>query len=218
MAALDVTIRDQRPDDADAVFAVVRAAFADDPAVAPLEADLGGRDDSVGFVAEADGRVVGHVRITRCWIDAEDALVEARVLSPLSVVPDAQGRGVGGALVERAVAAAEATGVPVVVLEGDPGYYARLGFGHAAELGLTPASPRVPAAAFQAVRFPAYEGWMRGPIVYPETFWTHDAVGLRGDVLAEVRAALGEQPPELVITFPRGRSRGGPPLAKPVRE
>jgi putative acetyltransferase len=174
------------------VFAVVLAAFADDPAVAPLEADLAARDDSQGFVAETEDGVVGHVRITRCWIDAEAALVEARVLSPLSVAPAVQGRGVGGALVARAVAAAEATGVPVVVLEGDPGYYARLGFRPAAELGLAPASRRVPPPAFQAVRFPAYQGWMRGPIVYPETFWAHDAVGLRGAVLADVRATLGD--------------------------
>jgi putative acetyltransferase len=192
VTGLEWTIREQDIDDADAVFAVALAAFADDPTVAPLEADLGARSDSVGFVAEADGRVVGHVRITRCWIDAEDALVEALVLSPLSVVPDAQGRGVGGALVARAVAAAEATGVPVVVLEGDPGYYSRLGFRPASELGITRASPRVPAPAFQAVRFAAYEAWMRGQVVYPETFWTHDAVGLRGAELAEVRAALGE--------------------------
>ena len=189
---LEIDVREQRPDDAADVFAVVLGAFADDPTVAPLDADLAARSDSRGFVAVHDGRIVGHVRITRCWIDAEDALVEARVLSPLSVAPDVQGRGVGGALVARAVEAAEATGVPAIVLEGDPRYYSRLGFGPAAELGLTPASPRVPAAAFQAVRFPAYEPWMRGQIVYPETFWTYDAVGLRGAELAEVRVALGE--------------------------
>ena len=192
MTALDVTIRQQRPGDCDAVFAVVLAAFADDPTVAPLDADLARRDDSHGYVAELEGAVVGHVRITGCWIDAEHALAPALVLSPLSVAPDVQGRGVGTALVARAVAESEAAGAPVVVLEGDPGYYSRLGFRPAAELGIAPASPRVPAPAFQAVRLAAYEHWMRGPIVYPETFWTHDAVGLRGDTLAEVRAELGE--------------------------
>ena len=188
---LAIDVREQRPDDGEDVFAVLLAAFADDPTVAPLDADLARRTDSRGFVAEHDGRVVGHVRLTRCWIDAERALVEALVLSPLSVAPDVQGRGVGGALVARAVAEAETTGVPAVVLEGDPGYYGRLGFGPAAELGITPASPRVPAAAFQAVRFAAYESWMRGQIVYAETFWAHDAVGLRGDDLSAARDELG---------------------------
>ena len=189
---LEIRVRAQQPGDADAAFSVILTAFDDDPTVAPLDADLARRSDSRGYVAEHDGRIVGHVRLTRCWVDAERALVEALVLSPLSVSPDVQGRGVGTALVGRAVAEAESSGAPAVVLEGDPGYYSRLGFRPAAELGIAPASPRVPAPAFQAVRFAAYEHWMRGPIVYPETFWTHDAVGLRGDTLAEVRAALGE--------------------------
>jgi putative acetyltransferase len=188
---LEIRVRAQQPGDADAVFSVILAAFDDDPTVAPLDADLARRSDSRGYVAEHDGRIVGHVRLTRCWVDAGRALVEALVLSPLSVSPDVQGRGVGTALVGRAVAEAESSGAPAVVLEGDPGYYSRLGFRPASELGITPASPRVPRAAFQTVRFPAYDAWMRGQIVYPEPFWTHDAVGLRGDTLAEVRAALG---------------------------
>jgi putative acetyltransferase len=189
---LPVTLRAQRPDDARQVFAVVLDAFADDPTVAPLDADLARHAESWGFVAEHDGRVVGHVRLTRCWIDAEPALVPALVLSPLSVAGDAQGRGVGLALVARAVTEAETLGAPVLVLEGDPGYYSRAGFVPAAELGITPASPRVPAPACQVVPLPFYEGWMRGPVVYPETFWTHDAVGLRGERLATVREALGD--------------------------
>ena len=32
---------------------------------------------------------------------------------------------------------------------------------------------------------------MRGRLVYADTFWAHDCVGLRGDVLQQAREALG---------------------------
>ena len=185
------TVREQRPDDADAVRSVVGRAFSDDPDVAPLDADLARLLGTSAYVAVDRDEVVGHVRLTWCWIDAEERLVDVLVLSPLSVDPDHQRRGIGAALVARAVQRAEELGVPAVFLEGDPAYYGRLGFGPAAGLGVGPASPRVPALAFQAVAFAAFEPWMTGRIVYPDVFWRHDAVGLRGDTLAEVRATLG---------------------------
>ena len=185
------TVREQRPDDASAVRSVIGRAFSDDPDVAPLDADLARLAGTSAYVAVDRERVVGHVRLTWCWIDAEERLVDVLVLSPLSVDPDHQRRGIGAALVARAVRRAEELGVPAVFLEGDPGYYGRLGFGPASDVGIAPASARVPTAAFQAVAFPTFEDWMSGRIVYPDVFWRHDAVGLRGATLAEVRAALG---------------------------
>ena len=121
---------------------------------------------------------------TRGWIDAEARLVEVLVLSPLSVAPEWQRRGIGRALVAHAVAEAKRAGVPAVFLEGDPAYYARLGWRPASELGVTPPSARIPEPAFQAVPLPAWEPWMRGALVYADTFWAFDCVGLRGDSLA----------------------------------
>jgi putative acetyltransferase len=185
-------VREQRDEDRDAVLDVITRAFVDDPLVALLDADLATLPGSSAFVAEVAGKVVGHVRLTWCWIDAEEALVDALVLSPLSVDPSAQRTGIGRALAARAVQRAEELGSPAVFLEGHPAYYSRLGFRPAAELGVTPASRRVPAAAFQAVRFTIFEPWMRGGLVYPDPFWRHDAVGLRGEVLAAARAELGD--------------------------
>ena len=69
--------------------------------------------------------------------------------------------------------------VPVVFLEGNPGYYSRLGFVGGAQQGFRKPSLRIPDAAFQAVRLPAHESWMTGTLVYSEPFWRLDAVGLR---------------------------------------
>ena len=191
-AGATTQIREQQAADAPAVARVLAAAFADEPAVVGLEAALARRPDSTGFVAVADGEVVGHVRITRGWVDAPERAVDVMVLSPLSVAPARQRRGIGEALAARAVAEADARGAPAILLEGDPGYYSRLGWAPAADLGITPPSPRIPSAACQVVRLAGYEPWMRGPLVYADAFWEHDCVGLRGEDLARVRAALGE--------------------------
>ena len=112
------------------------------------------------------------------------------VLSPLSVAPEWQSRGIGRALVAHAVAEAERAGVPAVFLEGDPAYYRRLGWRPASELGVTPPSDRIPEPGCQAVQLPGWEPWMRGALVYADTFWALDFAGLRGDRLARARAMV----------------------------
>ncbi len=192
------TIRAAGVEDRGAIAEVHRAAFAEEgPAIVDVLQAL--RDsDAVRdeLVIEADRgagpEVVGHVALSRGWLDAERALVEVDVLSPLGVHPAAQGRGAGAALVAAALDAARVRGVPAVFLEGDPAYYARLGFAAARELGFDRPSVRIPWAAFQVVLLPAHEPWMTGRLVYPEAHWRADTVGLRGEVLAEVRQHLGD--------------------------
>jgi putative acetyltransferase len=183
-------IRPQITSDRHGVRDVLASAFGRAEVVA-LEEALAARADSFGFVAELDGRVVGHVRLTGSWIDAEPRLVEVLVLSPLSVLPEFQRRGIGRGLAELAVEQARATGVPAVFLEGSPAYYSRLGWRPAAELGVTPPSVRIPAPGFQVVRFEGWEAWMHGALIYAEPFWANDCVGLRGEPLAAVREGEG---------------------------
>lgn len=188
-------IRDEQPDDAAAVRAVHEAAFVDEPVVADLLEPLRSRTaplQAIGVVAEVDGEVVGHVLLTHGWLDARARLVDIHVLAPLGVRPDHHGRGIGSALVRAGVAESQARGVPAVVLEGDPGFYGRLGFVAGADLGLRRPSRRIPVRASQVLAGPAYEPWMAGTVVYPEVFWAYDAVGLRDPQLAEVEAALGD--------------------------
>ena len=191
-SAVDVAIRRQAPEDAAAVRDVVGRAFGAHDDVVDLEEALAQRADSSGFVALIGDQVVGHVRLTRGWIDAEERLVEVLVLSPLSVVPEWQRRGIGRTLVAHALAEAKRAGVPALFLEGDPAYYARLGWRPASELGVTPPSNRIPKPACQAVELRGWEPSMSGALVYADTFWAFDCVGLRGDRLARTRASLGD--------------------------
>jgi len=175
-----VIVRAERASDLPETREVVAAAFGDEPVselLDGLRASSAWRD--LSFVAEQDGRVVGHVAFTRGWLDAPQRLVEVLVLSPLSVLPSSQGTGVGSALVRRTLELLQDRPEPLVFLEGSPSYYGRLGFRPGGPHGFTAPSTRIPPAAFQFAVLPSYQGWMTGALVYPDAFWEHDSVGLR---------------------------------------
>jgi putative acetyltransferase len=190
------SVRRARDSDAPAIRAVTTRAFDGNgdhgEHVADLVDALAAGPARVSLVAELDGEVVGHVLLSRAWIDVERELVEALVLSPLSVDPPVQHTGIGTGLVGAALAASEADAVPAVFLEGSWDYYSRFGFVAGDSRGFTRPSARIPGPAFQVVVLPAWQQWMTGAVVYPDAFWQADLVGLRGARLAEARAAVGE--------------------------
>jgi putative acetyltransferase len=160
---------------------VITRAFGDDGRVAGLAAALRARsDEQASLVAVEDGRVVGQTHLSVSWVDARSAPVAVLTLSPLSVLPSRQGRGIGTQLLARAREAAERLEAPLLFLEGDPKYYAGRGWLGAADLGFTPPSTRIPLPAFQVTPLARYDaGSMQGALIYNDTFWAHDCVGLR---------------------------------------
>jgi putative acetyltransferase len=115
------------------------------------------------------------------WVDARERLVEVLVLSPLAVAPTHQSRGIGTRLLSAARKRAESLGAPLLFLEGDPGYYSARGWRAAGELGFSPPSTRIHWPAFQVVTLRGYDPTtMRGTLIYNDTFWSHDRVGMRG--------------------------------------
>jgi putative acetyltransferase len=135
--------------------------------------------DGLSLVAKHDGQIVGHVMFTRSLLDTPRRLVEVQVLSPLAVMPEHHKRGIGSALVRDGLKALAERAIPLVFLEGNPGYYSHFGFASGCEQGFRKPSLRIPDDAFQAIKLPGYEPWMTGTLVYAEPFWRHDAVGLR---------------------------------------
>ena len=179
-----------------AVAAVIEAAFGGGsaghgPRVARLWDDV----RRAGLVldellAEDGGVVAGHVGVSHAWLDARRALVDVAVLSPLSTAPGHRCRGTGTALLAAAVDASRATGRPLLLLEGDPGFYGARGFEPAARHGVEPATRRTPEPALQVVRLDGHQEWMTGRLVYPDVWWRHDAAGLRDPDLAAVERSL----------------------------
>ncbi|MFC8731332.1 GNAT family N-acetyltransferase [Luteimicrobium sp. NPDC057192] len=183
-----MTIRAAAPADSPAVDAVVAAAFgAHGPRVLEMMHRLDATEATrLDLVADEDDDVVGHVRLSRAWIDASERLVEILMLTPLAVEPSRQSQGIGTLLLDTALAAADAAHSPAVVLEGSPGFYARRGFVPAASHGLLRPSRRIPEPAFQVAPLSAHLPWMVGRVVYPEAMWQTDTVGLRDPELEQL--------------------------------
>jgi putative acetyltransferase len=116
-------IRPAVPEDHAGIDAVESAAFGARGQVVVALVHRLRRSEAVRseLVAEVGGRVVGHVLVSRGWIDATPRLVDVHVLSPLAVDVGWRGRGVATRLLERAVVDSAAV-VPAVFLEGDPAF------------------------------------------------------------------------------------------------
>jgi predicted N-acetyltransferase YhbS len=79
----------------------------------------------LSLVALEKGRIVGTVRL---WHVTAGRGRPALLLGPLAVHPNAQKRGIGAALMQRALDEATQRGHTAVLLVGDAGYYGRFGF------------------------------------------------------------------------------------------
>ncbi len=110
--------------------------------------------------------------MTPCPVEAVGSRVVGEVLAigPVAVLPAAQFRGVGSALMTAAMGLAIARSSPAVVLLGHPSYYPRFGFTPARTIGLEPPARAWPDEAWLARRLPAWTDGMRGTVRYPEAF------------------------------------------------
>lgn len=193
-----VSLRRETPADADAVAAVVSAAFVRKAVVLPQLVTalrpfsrFGHDPGPLSMVAEVGGAVVGHVMLTLSRVDAWERLVDVLALSPLAVLPQHQQRGIGGLLVAAAIELAIEVGAPALFLEGSPKFYGARGFAAAEPLGFRRPSHRVPKPAFQVALLPGHEDWMTGTLVYAHPFWDLDCVGLRDRAFVERLEAMG---------------------------
>lgn len=168
-----LTIRPERPEDHDAIAAVVAAAFGS-PVEARLVERIRASDEyrpSLALVAEHDGAVVGHVMVSDAELHTPDGVRRLTMLSPLAVAPDHQKDGIGGDLVRTVCGLADEAGEALVVLEGSPTYYGRFGFEPSATYGIRlPIPDWAPPEASQVLWLGEVDPAMTGDVVYPSAF------------------------------------------------
>lgn len=170
------SIRPESPEDRDAVRDVLVTAFGDTQVADGVDRirDSWIYRPTTSLVAEADGIVVGFVMITGCTIVNDAGERVAAMLTPLGVRPEHQGRGIGSSLVRAAVTRAEGAGEPLVLLEGSPVYYGRLGFEDARRHGIdVPVVDGAPPEAGQVRLLRSYdaaEPSLRGRLTYPPVY------------------------------------------------
>ncbi|WP_329055510.1 N-acetyltransferase [Amycolatopsis sp. NBC_01488] len=167
-------IRRETPADRTAIHAIHRDDFRREPGVTPVEAPLvdelradGDLLDALSLVAVRDGEVVGHVCCSRARV-GEDT-TSAVGLGPLGVLPGHQATGVGSALVHAVLGAADALGYGLVVLLGNPAYYARFGFVTASTLSIAAPDPAW-GKNFQARTLTGYQPTQAGAFEYAPAF------------------------------------------------
>jgi putative acetyltransferase len=102
---------------------------------------------TVSLVAEADGRVVGHIAFSPVTI--ADGSPHWYGLGPVSVLPAYQRRGIGSALIQDGIVRLKELGAQGCCLVGHPEYYGRFGFQHIPGLFVE----GVPDEAFFALSF-----------------------------------------------------------------
>ncbi|BDT93908.1 MULTISPECIES: GNAT family N-acetyltransferase [Nocardia] len=177
-------IRRERADDAAAIAAVHRSAFAPryasagtsgdrvdaDPPEVDLVAQL--RSDegwipTLSLVAIEHDSVVGHLCLTRAAVGPFPVLA----LGPIGVLADHQGAGVGSALMHAALGAADALDEPLIGLLGSLEFYPRFGFVPAARLGITPDDPAW-ISHFQVRSLSAYDSQIVGEFRYADPFYS----------------------------------------------
>jgi predicted N-acetyltransferase YhbS len=126
MSDLSLTILPEKPNDADAIERLHERTFG--PGRFVLSAyRLREHVDHVldlSFTARIGTLLVGSVRQLPICIGDTPALM----LGPLTVEPPFRKRGVGRALLDRALADAKKAGHRLVILVGDEPYYGRVGF------------------------------------------------------------------------------------------
>ncbi len=166
MTSAPPVIRPEQRADEPAIRAVHVAAFPTDAEAVLVERLRAAGRLRVSLVAVVEGEVVGHIAFSPVSLDER---VAGLGLAPVAVLPAVAGRGVGGTLVREGLSACRAAGAGLVVVLGDPAYYARFGFQPAFTFGLRDTYGG--GDAFQAIEMsPGAAPAGGGLITYAEEF------------------------------------------------
>lgn len=128
-------IRPEKPEEFPYLYDFVRTAFETAPVSDGNEQDFVDMlRESVNYVpdlalvVEKEGKIIGHIMLTKTYLTTSKGHLEALLLAPVSVLLEQRNKGTGTALIKEGIKRARAMGFGAIFLVGDPDYYARFGF------------------------------------------------------------------------------------------
>ena len=136
-------IRQENKNDHKEVFKVIKSAFKDAEFTDNTEQFLVDRlrkSDAfipeLSMIAEINGKIVGHILLTKLKIKNKSNVFDSLALAPVSVLPEYQGKGIGGKLIVDSHKKAKELGHKSIVLLGHENYYPRFGYEQADKYGI----------------------------------------------------------------------------------
>jgi putative acetyltransferase len=173
-----IEIRNETSTDVGAIAAVTVAAFmpleiSNHTEQFIVEALRAAKALTVSLVAEADGRVVGHIAFSP--VSVSDGTPDWYGLGPVSVLPEYQRQGIGKALIEQGLSRLKDLHARGCCLVGHPEYYRRFGFENVPGLVLEGVPPEVFFALSFDGRYP------QGTVAFHEGFKADGQQELAGD-------------------------------------
>lgn len=175
---MNIYIREERPEDYPSVFELIEKAFRGEKYSDHQEQFLVERlRKSTAFVPQlslvcvVENNIVGHILLTEIEIKTSEEKIKSLSLAPVSVLPEFQGKGIGGKLIEAAHQSARDLGYQSVILLGHEKYYPRFGYLLADEFGISLPFD-VPKENCMAIELqPDALKNVRGEVVYPKEFF-----------------------------------------------
>ncbi|MDO5405974.1 MAG: N-acetyltransferase [Eubacteriales bacterium] len=165
-------IRQEKTEDYDAVYHVIKDAFAAAEYTDGNEQNLVNelrKSNSfipeLSLVAVEDEKVVGHILFTKAYVNG----VEVLALAPLAVLPEYQNRGIGLALIKQGHRIAYRLGYEYSVVLGHSKYYPKAGYIPASQYGIR-APFEVEDENFMAVSLSGNQKKLNGIIEYDKAF------------------------------------------------
>ena len=162
-----IDIRSETNDDVEAIAEVTAAAFntldvSNHTEQFIIETLRAAKALTISLVAEAKGRVVGHIAFSPVTIS--DGTQDWYGLGPVSVLPEYQRQGIGGALILEGLSRLKDLKARGCCLVGHPEYYKKFGFENVSEL----VCEGVPPEVFFALSFDGKTP--RGTVTFHEGF------------------------------------------------